>query len=98
MRVTSSSGVTPGSAATWIESTWPGWSASLWACGSVTTDTVAPPSDSTSPNVARPEIVKFSLPERPTRETRSPIFRPSSSAVPLLIATSRGLAGGSPST
>ena len=97
-RVTSSCGVTPGSAATWIESTFPRWSARSCATGSVTTATVAPPSDSTSPKVARPEILKSFLPVRPTSETRSPIFRPSSSAVPLLIATSWGLAGGSPST
>ena len=98
MRVTSSCGVTPGVAATWIESTFPRWSARSWATGNVTTETVAPPSDSTSPNLARPEIVKSRRPVRPTSETRSPIFRPSSSAVPLLIATSWGLAGGSPST
>ena len=98
MRVTSSCAVTPGVAATWIESTFPRWSARSCATGNVTTETVAPPSDSTSPNLARPEIVKSRRPVRPTSETRSPIFRPSSSAVPLLIATSWGLAGGSPST
>ena len=98
MRLTSWVGVTPGSAATWIESTLPGWSASSCASGSVTTATVAPPSDSTSPNLASPEIVKFCLPERPTSETLSPTFRFSSSAVPLLSETSEGFAGGSPST
>ena len=91
---TSAVGVTPGSAATWIESTL------LRLVGEhLRLAAASRPRPSRLRATRRrrtwrvPRSCRSCLPVRPTSEIRSPIFRSSSSAVPLLIATSVGIRG-----
>ncbi len=94
----SCSGVTPSSAATLIWSSSPCLPVIRWASGRVITATLAPPNESTSPSVAIPTRVYWRAAALPATSIRSPISKPSASAVCLSITTSPSPAGLPPST
>ena len=98
MRVTSSSGVTPSSAAACTASSSPSFSRSAWAVGMSKMANVAPPSELSSPYRAIPTISNSCAGPRAATPIRSPRARLSSSATPSSIASSSEPDGQRPST
>ena len=97
-RPTTVRGGTPGWVRTSMPSTWPGWPATRWASGSVSTATLAPASESTLPYLAAPTSRKRWSGALPETAMRSPRCQPWSWTVCRSSPTSPGARGGRPWT